>query len=414
MGFVLNGYPLISETFIANEIRFLEKQGFTVHIFALRRPRENVRHSLVGEIKATAHYLPDKFWKNPWYVIKHNLTLARKKPATYARALLTACRGLVHTRQARVFKRLAQAACLVQDLSSGRGVRHWHAHFAHSPTSVAMFASLLSGLPYSFTAHAVDIYTTPAWLLKEHTRSADYVVTCTEYNRQYLSEAAAGLATPIHRIYHGVDLGFFCERPFPGPPRSPYRLLTVARLIEKKGLATMYQALSLLRDQGFEFKHVLIGDGPDRARVLSLIDELDLGDFTLCPGTQPHEVVLEYYRQADLFVLGCEIAANGDRDGLPNVLVESMAVGVPVVTTSVSAIPELVEDGLTGLLVRPGAPKEMAAAMARLLTDNNLRAKVVARARARVAERFDIRTAGQELAALHGRGLTVGPGVGLK
>ena len=162
----------------------------------------------------------------------------------------------------------------------------------------------------------------------------------------------------------------------------------------------------MLRDQGLDFKHVLIGDGDDRDSLLGLIQDLGLSEVTEWLGTQPHAVVLEQYRQADLFVLGCELAANGDRDGIPNVLVEAMAMGVPVVVTDISAIPELVSDGVTGLLVPPRSPEALAAAMIRLLTDGQLREGVVGRARSRVAEQFDNTALIRQLAQIHGRAMS--------
>jgi len=147
--------------------------------------------------------------------------------------------------------------------------------------------------------------------------------------------------------------------------------------------------------------HTLIGDGDDRHKILSLIKSLGLSHVTRWLGTQPHHVVLEHYRQADLFVLGCEVAANGDRDGIPNVLLESMAMGVPVVATGVSAIPELIQDHRTGLLVPPGQPEKMARAMVRMLTDAALRQSVIAEGRNRVAEKFNNKTLINDLAAVY-------------
>jgi glycosyltransferase involved in cell wall biosynthesis len=169
----------------------------------------------------------------------------------------------------------------------------------------------------------------------------------------------------------------------------------------KKGLPTVYRALRHLRDQGFPIQHTLIGDGEDRKQILSLIRELGLDHLTQWLGSQPHPVVLEHYRQADLFVLGCEVAPNGDRDGIPNVFLESMAMGVPVVATRVSAIPELLEDGKTGLLVPPGQPEKMAHAMTRLLTDSDLRERVISEAGERVIREFDNTVLIGDLAALY-------------
>ena len=172
-------------------------------------------------------------------------------------------------------------------------------------------------------------------------------------------------------------------------------------MTRKKGLHTVYRALRHLRDQGFPVQHTLIGDGDDREQILSLRDKLGLKPITQWLGTQPHHVVLDHYRRADLFVLGCEVAPNGDRDGIPNVLLESMAMGVPVVATRVSAIPELVEDEKTGLLVPPHHPEKMAQAMLRLLTEKDLRVQVISDARERVIREFDNKALIRDLAALY-------------
>jgi glycosyltransferase involved in cell wall biosynthesis len=169
----------------------------------------------------------------------------------------------------------------------------------------------------------------------------------------------------------------------------------------KKGLPTVYRALKILCDEGISFQHTLIGDGEDRERIQSLIKELGLDPFTQLTGTQPHQVVLEHYRSTDVFVLGCEVAPNGDRDGIPNVLLESMAVGVPVIATNISAIPELVVEGETGLLVPPAQPEKMARALIRLLTDIPLRKQVIESARKHVIQTFDNQALIGSLAAVY-------------
>lgn len=181
----------------------------------------------------------------------------------------------------------------------------------------------------------------------------------------------------------------------------PYRILTIARIVPKKGLKTVYRALRILKDRGICFQHTLIGDGDDLGKILSFIAELGLEDDCRWLGTLPHESVLAHYRDADIFVLGCEIAENGDRDGIPNVYIEAMAMGVPVAGTRVSAVPELISDGRTGLLAPPGAPGELAEAMHRLLVDRPLRARVIADARDRVRRDFDNRRLIQTLAEIY-------------
>ena len=401
---ILKGYPRISETFISNEIRLLEELGFAIHLFSMRQPRESFTHDSVKKIRATVDYLPETLIKPLPRLLYHNLILAAKNPRVYGAALKTAYRRFLRTRKSATLKHLLQAGYLVQRLLPERGVTHLHAHFAHSPTSVAMFTSRLTGLPFSFTAHAKDIYTSDPRQIREKIGLARFVVTCTEFNRKHLRELSDGYATPIHRNYHGIDVRLFSgNNDMRQMPAKPYQILTIARLTAKKGLPTIYKALRLLRDQGVSLHHTHIGGGEDREKITSLIEDLNLGSVTRLLGTQPHGVVLEHYRKADLFVLGSEVAPDGDRDGIPNVLVESMAVGLPVVATNISGIPELVDHEKTGLLVPPGQPDKLADAMLRLLTDEKLRPQAIAAGKQRVVQEFDNRNLIKELSEIYRR-----------
>lgn len=390
LGMILKGYPRISETFISNEILLLESLGFTIHLFSMRHPRESFAHKSVERIRAGVDYLPQEILAGFFPLLYHNLRAAARQPRRYLAAVRTAGRRFLRTRKSATIKHLLQAGYLVDKLLPGRNIVHLHAHFAHSPTSVAMFAAALSGIPFSFTAHAKDIYTSDPRQLREKMALARFVVTCTEYNRRHLLDIGRGGRTPVYRVYHGIDLKLFGHASDEGRvPEMPYRLLTIARLVPKKGLPTVYRALRILKDRGVRFQHTLIGDGDDRESILSMIETLGLADDCRWLGTLPHEVVLAHYRKADLFVLGCEIAPNGDRDGIPNVYIEAMAMGVPVVGTRVSAVPELVSHGRTGLLVPPGAPAALADAMHRLLADGSLRTRIIDAARKRVIRDFD-------------------------
>ena len=408
LGMILKGYPRISETFISNEILLLEKLGFNLHLFSMRQPREAFTHESVKQIRARVDYLPETLIKPLPRLLYHNLILASKRPGVYAAALKTAWRRFLRTRKSATLKHLFQAGYLAHRLLPASGVTHLHAHFAHSPTSVAMFTSQLTGLPFSFTAHAKDIYTSDPRQLREKIELSRFVVTCTGYNRRHLLQIADGHKTPIHRNYHGIDVDLFSG---PGEnqelPDQPYRILTIARLTAKKGLPTVLRALRLLTNQGLSLNHILIGDGDDREKILALVNELGLTSVTRWLGTQPHHEVLEHYRNTDLFVLGCEVASNGDRDGIPNVLLESMAVGVPVVATDISAIPELVENGVSGLLVPPRQPERLAEAMQRMLTDQELRNRIIPIARQTVADAFDNRRLTQDLAEIYRKGMGI-------
>jgi glycosyltransferase involved in cell wall biosynthesis len=404
LGMILKGYPRISETFISNEIRLLERLGFAIHLFSMRQPRENFTHDSVKEIRAAVDYLPETLIRPLPRLLYHNIRFAAKNPRVYGAALKTACRRFSRTRKSATIKHLLQAGYLVHRLLPARGVSHLHAHFAHSPTSVAMFTSRLTGLPFSFTAHAKDIYTSDPRQIREKISLARFVVTCTEYNRKHLQELSDGCGTPIHRNYHGIDIRLFSNNDDGlRRPGRPYRILTIARLTAKKGLPTIYRALKILCDRGISLHHTHIGGGEDREKITALIKELDLESVTHLLGTQPHQVVSEHYKSADLFVLGCQVAPNGDRDGIPNVLVESMAMGLPVVATRISGIPELVENEKSGLLVPPGNPDELAKAMLRMLTDEELRRRVILAGKQRVVQVFDNRNLIMELAEIFGQ-----------
>ena len=391
LGMILKGYPRISESFISNEILLLEQQGIPIHIFSMRHPRESFSHKSVQKIKARVDYLPQTILEALPQLLFYNLLLAMKTPGAYLGALLVAFRRFLRTYKSATIKHLLQAGYLVQKLLPESRVVHFHAHFAHSPSSVAMFASQLSGIDFSFTGHAKDIYTSNPLQLKEKMAKARFVVTCTEFNRRHLSTLAGNGNLSLYRMYHGIDLDLFSGGKARRNPTTPYHFVTVARLVPKKGLPTVYRALKRLQHKGVDFQHTLIGDGDDRDKLLTLIRDLGLSGSCRWVGTLTHEKVLDYYRRSDLFALGCEQAANGDQDGIPNVFVECLAMGLPVVGTRLSAIPELIEDGKTGLLVQPGNDGEMANAMLRILTDTQLREQIVQSGKISVRRAFNNR-----------------------
>ncbi|EHJ49318.1 glycosyl transferase group 1 [Solidesulfovibrio carbinoliphilus subsp. oakridgensis] len=385
---VLKGYPRISETFISNEILLLESLGFKVRIVSMRDPREKLRHASIYRIKADVVYLPEYIRPALGELVYENVRAALAAPAGYLRAAALAARHFLRTRKSATIKHLLQAGFLCRRALAPGEPAHLHAHFAHSPTSVALYAGLIAGLPVSFTGHAKDVWTQAPDRLAEKIRRAAFVVTCTRANAAYLRRLA-GNATPVHAVYHGIDLALFngtAARPEPVPP---YRLLTVARLTAKKGLDTVLDALGLLVGQGLDVSWDLVGEGEDREGLVARAEALGLAGRVRFHGAMPHEMVLALYRQAHVFALGCRVLPNGDRDGVPNVVVEAMAMGLPVAATDVSALPELVRDEETGLVCRPDDPAALAGNIARLLADGTLRDRMVAAARAAVARDFD-------------------------
>ncbi len=378
LGYILKGYPRISETFISNEILLLEKHGFRMRLFPMRHPRENFCHDSVRKIKAQVDYLPTELLLEFPRLLQPNIFLAVKRPALYKHGLGLAFKRYKRSTNLATLKHLLQGGYLANThILKDSALLHLHGHFAHSPTSVTMFAALLSGRSYSFTAHAKDIYTSNPEQLREKMKLAEFVITCTDYNRRYLEKISEGVNTPIHCIYHGIDLKLFSPNTQHAECTPPYKLLTVARMTEKKGLPTLYKALHILKDQGFPFIHTLIGDGDDKDKIHRLLTELELNDCCKCLGTKTHKEVLTQFEENDLFVLACEIAANGDRDGIPNVLVESLAMGVPALSTDVSAIPEILLHNTTGITVAPSNPETMAARIKMALQNRDLRKTVI-------------------------------------
>jgi len=400
LAYILKGYPRISETFISNEILLLEKLGFKMHLFPMRQPRESFSHASVMEIKAEVSYLPTELFENLPKLLIPNTLLAVKHPLRYLKTIRLAIQGRPKNKLATL-KHLLQAGYMSHyHLTGDSRICHLHGHFAHSPTSVTRFAASFSGLPYSFTAHAKDIYTSKKEKLRQRIEEAEFVVTCTKHNQEYLEELRGNGTTPIHCIYHGIDLSLFQNNIDQENTENRHRIFTVARLTTKKGLPTIYRALSLLKERGISFTHTLIGDGDDRDLITELIKTLGLENECQWLGTQTHEEVLKQFKRSDLFVLGCEIAPNGDRDGIPNVLVESLAMGVPALSPHISAIPEILINEQTGLTVHPKDPEAMALAMERLLTDENLREHLIKSGKEFVESKFDNKQLIGELAEI--------------
>lgn len=390
LGFILKGYPRISETFISNEIRLLEEQGFNIHIFSMRKPRESFTHDSVKAINATVTYLPESIvWGLP-ILVGHTLLCALRHPKRFASGLSLLCKRFSSAPKKHTWLKHFMQGCFLANKAAPAQIAHVHAHFAHTPTSVAMYASQLMDIPFSFTAHAKDIYTQSPERIKEKLTLARFVFTCTNYNKQFL-DALSLENKKVHCVYHGIDLSLFSTKDRTTTASAPYHIMTVARFVEKKGLPEVLHAIALLRQRGLQVRYTLIGDGAQRKKIHALITQLGLADITELPGTIPHEKVLEYYRSADLFLLGCREAEDGDRDGIPNVIAEAMAMGVVVTATTVSGIPELIENGVTGCLAPPSDANALADAAQKALTDSDLRKNIIPAAKAKVHRVFNNR-----------------------
>ncbi len=413
IGYVLKGYPRTSETFITNEIFLLESLGLKLSIFSLIKLEGQKRHSIIDKITATVTYLPqmtpsdeDNFvgwlWKNvPNFAASH-WKLFRLRTMAYMRALIEAFvfylkyrNGAPAAPQRSFIKEFLQAGLIAAKvLESGR-IRHLHAHFCHTSTTVTMLASMLCDVPFSFTAHAKDIYRkdmNPGDLLRVKMRRAKFVVTCTRANEEYL-KSIRSRETPLYTIYHGLDMEIFS----PSDDRwkkdsNPPLILSAGRMVEKKGFIHLVEACRLLKDKGYEFEcRIVGGSGPYEETIRSSIERLKLEETVILQYAVTQEELRLIYERSTLFALPCQVIDDGDRDGIPNVLVEAMAMEVPVVSTDISGIPELIENRANGLLVPQRDARALATAIEELLSDANLRLRLGKAARTTVGQKFDSR-----------------------
>jgi glycosyltransferase involved in cell wall biosynthesis len=393
VAYVLRRFPKLSETFIVNEILALEALGQPFCIFSLLPSRDPRFHEDLSRIKASISYVPDLF--EPGTLLRYNLRAARRRPREYAAAL---CDALGRPRPLQLW-RLLQAG-YVAERARCLHVRHLHAHFATEATRVAALASRISGIPYSFTAHAVDIYKKDVdrRLLVRHVERAAFTVTVSESNLEHLRKLANGSAHKIVRLYNGIDLDRF--EPRRGPSQRPFTILSVARLVEKKGLDVLVEACRLLRERGAGFRCWIVGKGAERARLEAMIRRHGLRGRVELLGPHTQAEIVARYREADLFVLPCLVAGDGNRDGLPVSLVEALASGLPVVATPVTGIPEVVRDGHNGLLVPSGDAPRLADAIESLMRDGAHYESLRANARVSVEKAFDLRRTSRVLHAL--------------
>jgi glycosyltransferase involved in cell wall biosynthesis len=408
VAYVLKGWPRISELFIASEIYRLEQAGTPLRLYVIKPPDEAQTHPVVERIRATPEYLPPTTSLSATTLfawLRENLgpflpalrRTARRHPGRLARACTLALAQSVRARKGRFawprrlyVKELLQAVALADRLADAPDVRHLHAHFAHGTTTVTWLCAAITGLPFSFTGHAKDIYSpslNPAGLLRRKLLAARFAVTCTEANARHLKAIAPEAV--VHRVYHGLNADFSrlmgeeSAATAPGP-NGKVRLLGVGRLVEKKGFDVVVDAC------GEPFEAVIVGPDDDAGPGLrERISELGLDGRVRLEGQMSQEQLYDEYRRASAFCLPCRILSSGDRDGIPNVLAEAMAAGTPVVTTPISGIPEIVRDGVNGLLVEPDDPRAVADAVVRLREDRELAARISGEARATVERELD-------------------------
>ena len=367
--FVLKGYPRLSETFIAQEILALEKRGLEILIYSLRHPTDKAIHDLNKQISAPVSYLPEYLYQEPKRVFRAWASV-RRLPG-YKKARDVWQRDLVRDPTPNRIRRFGQAMVLAAEAPDA--VRQMHAHFIHTPGSVTRYAALIRELPWSVSAHAKDIWTLPDWELSEKIRDCKWAVTCTAVNSRHMSDFSD--RDNVSLVYHGLDFDRFpvTERSYSElEAGSSVQILSVGRAVVKKGYDQLLIALAAIPET-HDWKFIHIGGGPLLDKLKAQASELGISGRIEWRGAQAQHEVIKACQNADIFVLASLIAEDGDRDGLPNVLMEAQSLGLPCISTTVSAIPELITDQVSGLLVPPSSPLDMADALIKLCERSDLR-----------------------------------------
>lgn len=397
---VLKGYPRLSETFIAQEILGLQRNGLNLELVSLRHPTDHARHPVHEEITAPVSYLPEYLHQEPTRVLRAWWAMRRRPEYAAVRKqwLNDLRRDPVRNR----VRRFGQALVLAHELPEH--VSWIYAHFMHTPTSVARYAAKLRGLPYSISAHAKDIWTIPDWEKTEKLVDCQWLATCTAANVAHLRGLVADPGK-VHLLYHGLDFERFA------PPalgdfsrdgrdaKKPVRLFSVGRAVEKKGYDDLMRALAALPPHlHWHFTHV--GGGSVLSALKSQAETLGIHNRISWLGAQPQTQVLAAYRESDVFVLASRIGSDGDRDGLPNVLMEAQSQRLACLSTNISGIPELIENGVSGLLVEQRDCLELSAALEKLIAKPDLRRQLAEAGLQRVHEHFSMQAGIDRLAAM--------------
>jgi glycosyltransferase involved in cell wall biosynthesis len=426
IAYILRSYPRLSQTFIVNEILALEQLGLNLHLFAITNPHEPIVQAQVAQVRAPVEYLEESANRERSTVLAAHAWAEQQAPECYAKVRSYVEQssdldnGYTSASRYECFDYAVHLAGLLErERRAGRPIDHLHAHFAHDPTLIAQLVHMLTGVSFSFTAHARDLVQIPPRALIERIAQATIMLTCSGTNIDYVNDVAPEpLRAKVRLIYHGVNLDGFqpaSERAgewasgrvgvtsspdHPVAPSATPLILSVGRLVEKKGFPDLIAACAQLKQAGRRFLCAIYGEGPLHGQLSALIERLDLADCVTLAGERTQAELIPIFQRAAIFALAPFVTEDNDRDGIPNVLVEAMACGLPVVSTAVAGIPELVRHGENGLMAAPRDVHALAGALAALLDDQPGRERMGASARATVVAHFDLRAAARQIATL--------------
>lgn len=383
LAYLLQVFPKYSETFILNELLEHQRQGAAVRVVALRYPRDGRFHGCLAELEQAAEYIPESVWDKSGKLVRAAWAVLRDRPMGFGNAAGQVLAGRVEPRD------LWQAT-LVRRWAQRRGAAHLHSHFGGYAARVAWLARKMGGPSYSVTLHAFDIFrdNVDAGLLRRIVTDAAFCVTVSRFNAAHLRERIGADPVKVRVLYNGIPLHRFA---YCDSPREPGTILSVGRLIEKKGFIHLVRACALLAQRGMLARCEIVGEGPEKATLSEEINRLGLRGRVHLVGAWAQERVARALSRAAVFALPCVAAKDGNMDALPTVLLEAMAAGCPCVSTRLSGIPEIIEDGVTGRLVPPGDDAALAAAVGDLLADAELGRRFARAGRQRAESLFDVR-----------------------
>lgn len=391
VGYVLKRYPRYSETFVVNEILAHEAAGLNIEIFALRPPSDTHFQNIISQVRSPVNYIKKPIQGR----VSASLNSLAPTAASYFWAELQEASQVIPDFWSKLAvakgeqaSTVYQAAWLAREAKL-KGITHLHAHFGTVATSVARLASHFTGIPYTFTAHAKDIFHESVEFadMERKLQDAAAVVTVSDYNLNYLQKTYPTAAQQVKRIYNGLDLR---QLQYSSPANRPPLIISVGRLVEKKGLSILIDACAILKQRNCEFQCQIVGTGSLEPALKQQIQDLELQSFVEIIGPRPQNDVFQLVQQAAVFAAPYVIGKDGNRDGLPTVLLETMALGTPCVSTDVTGIPEVVRHGETGLIVPQNHPEKLAISLQELLTNSALRVKLSTQARQLIESEFDI------------------------
>ena len=387
--YILDTFPELSETFVLNEILELERQGKELIIISIGRPKGKIIHPDFFHLSSSVIYLPTSFFRLMVISFAQVAWLIRS-PKKYVSFVIKAKTKVRDLSLLRLVKFIFLSSYIAQKIKYNE-IKHIHTHFAGRSTFVCMFVSWLLDIPFSFTAHAADIFINPK-SLELKIKEAKFVATISNFNKNYLIEnfmLEQSEADKIYIIRCGINFEKFKshERMSTDPPL----ILCVARLIEKKGHEYLIRALDQLKKEGIKFKCVIVGEGPLGTALRDMVEKLHFKDEIIFTGALSQDQVLELYQQAFVFVLPCVEGKDKNKDGIPVALMEAMAMGLPVISTTLTGNPELIDDGRNGLLVQPNDGTVLAQAIKRVLFDKDFYRYLSSQAPLKIQAQFELR-----------------------